>query len=226
MPRSARGEPPLKPLVLAALARRVPVIPGPDAEIGSLERATLPIANDRSIVLLPSWDGVGVLLPADIEADGEAAIVQALRDEPVRVVAAAVPHHGARSSSGAPFVDAVRPPIAVVQAGRHHTFRHPAPEVVARWVRAGARLWNTAWDGTVEVTVTRDRAVVRTWRWDRGWRTERTLDLRGDPWRAAGAYEVAPGPLGGVASDGGAPGSDGAAFSASAAFSPRPSKNR
>jgi competence protein ComEC len=48
-----------------------------------------------------------------------------------------VPHHGSKTSSTAAFVDAVRPRVAVFQAGYRNRFGHPAPEVLARYRERG-----------------------------------------------------------------------------------------
>ena len=48
-----------------------------------------------------------------------------------------VPHHGSRTSSSSPFLEAVAPRIAVFQAGYRNRFGHPAAEVMARYVALG-----------------------------------------------------------------------------------------
>lgn len=190
VPRSSRDDPQLKEAVLAALEREVPVIPGPPPDLASKARAVLPLENDRGVVVAPSWRGRAVLLPADVEADGEEALLSALRGSGLSVVAVAVPHHGSRTSSTPALLDATRPEIAVVQAGRFSRFGHPAPHIVDRWSAAGARLWHAGLDGTIELTVGRDDLAVRTWRADRGWQREARVPLRGAPWQRAG-LEVA-----------------------------------
>lgn len=51
-----------------------------------------------------------------------------------------MPHHGSKSSSSAPFLDAVQPRTALVQAGYRNRFGHPAPDVAARYRQRGVLL--------------------------------------------------------------------------------------
>ena len=83
------------------------------------------------------------LLAGDIERGDEAALVAA-RGAALASEVLLVPHHGSRTSSSAAFVEAVRPRVAVVQAGYLNRFGHPAPEVAARYAAAGATLVDTA----------------------------------------------------------------------------------
>ncbi len=54
-----------------------------------------------------------------------------------------VPRHGSRTSSSAAFIDAVRPQVAVVQAGYRNRFGHPVAEVVDRYRQRGVQLADT-----------------------------------------------------------------------------------
>jgi beta-lactamase superfamily II metal-dependent hydrolase len=60
-------------------------------------------------------------------------------------------HHGARSSSTAPFLDAVAPVVAVVSVGAVNEYGHPTPEALGRLARAHASIYRTDQDGTVTV---------------------------------------------------------------------------
>ena len=63
-----------------------------------------------------------------------------------------MPHHGSKTSSTAAFLDAVRPQVAIFQAGYRNRFGHPAPEVLQRYVERGIEIDATsacgawAWD--------------------------------------------------------------------------------
>lgn len=112
--------------------------------------------------------GRSVLLAGDVEAPQEAALAARL-GERLRSDLLLVPHHGSRTSSTDAFLDAVRPQIAMVQAGYRSRFGHPAQEVLARYQARGIMLVRSdrcgAWsweDGTFQCA--RD-ARRRYWHW-------------------------------------------------------------
>jgi len=92
------------------------------------------------------------LLVGDIEAPQEAALVAS---DPARLKAdfLLVPHHGSKTSSSAPFLDAVQPQWAMAQAGYRNRFGHPAGPVAERYearhirlvksATCGAAIWNS-----------------------------------------------------------------------------------
>jgi competence protein ComEC len=127
-----------------------------------------PSLNEGSLVLRIRGAGTAVLLTGDAEAAAEAAMMEA--GAAIAAPILKVPHHGSRTSSAAPFVAAVAPSIAVVSVGAENRFGHPAPEVVARYTRAGAAVYRTdrcgaitvvAGAGAMQVDARRGRACVR-----------------------------------------------------------------
>lgn len=88
--------------------------------------------NARSCVLQIQAQGRRVLVTGDLEADQEAQLVDR---EGARLHSEVllVPHHGSKTSSTDVFLDAVRPSVGVIQAGRHNRYGHPHPKVVQRY---------------------------------------------------------------------------------------------
>ena len=110
-------------------------------------RPPLRTRNDDSVVLALRYGEIVLLLTGDVEAAGEAAM------DPPRSFAVKVAHHGSRSSSDAGSSWPRRAPrVAVVSVGDHSRFGHPHPEVVARYQRAGVRLFRTDRDGAVTLS--------------------------------------------------------------------------
>jgi competence protein ComEC len=92
--------------------------------------------NARSCVIRVSTAGASVLIPGDIEREQELALVAAGSERLGSTVLIA-PHHGSRTSSSLPFLQAVRPRLAVIQSGYRNRFGHPAPDVMARYREQG-----------------------------------------------------------------------------------------
>ena len=103
-------------------------------------------ANAGSCVLRVRGRYHSLLLTGDIEARTEAALVRRGLT-PADVVVAA--HHGSRTSSSAPFVQAVAARHVIVQVGRWNRHGHPNEAVLERWRRSGATIWRTDWQGGV-----------------------------------------------------------------------------
>jgi competence protein ComEC len=106
--------------------------------------------NDRSCVLLVEGTGGRLLLPGDASSRIEPAIAAAMPPAGTPLVLG-VPHHGSRSSSGADFIAALHPALAIVSAGWRSRYGHPHPEVVARYRDAKVPLLDTATEGALTV---------------------------------------------------------------------------
>ena len=125
--------------------------------------------NDGSCVLLIAGRRGRLLLSGDIEARGEAAVAAALPPA-ATPLALLVPHHGSRTSSGAGFLRALAPRVALVSAGYRSRFGHPHPRVVERYHALAIPLFNTADAGALRLTFAADgphvgseRARHRRW---------------------------------------------------------------
>lgn len=122
--------------------------------------------NDNSCVLRVRSAAGSVLLTGDIEASAEMALVRrhgtALRSEVL-----VAPHHGSRSSSTWPFLQAVSPGWVLIPAGHRNRYRFPAPEVVRRYRLAGAAIASSAVDGAIGFAFEADGGVSAPLRYRR-----------------------------------------------------------
>jgi competence protein ComEC len=134
---------------------RIRIINPPDPE---WERQR--VRNDDSVVLEVTIGDVALLLTGDISGDVERAIAPQLTPARIRVLKVA--HHGSRTSSSAALLDAWRPQIALVSAGRGNAFGHPAPEVLDRLQSIGARVYRADRDGEITLTTDGRSVSVRT----------------------------------------------------------------
>ncbi len=93
------------------------------------------VENDGSLVLHVSFGETSFLLPGDVEAAGEAALLA--RGVP-RADVVKAPHHGSRTSSGRGLVAATRPRWVVFPVGEGNRYGFPHAETVLRWTASGA----------------------------------------------------------------------------------------
>ncbi len=101
-------------------------------------------SNGMSCVLRISNGRQTALLAGDIEIPQEARLVaDAGSREKLKADVLLVPHHGSKTSSSAPFLDAVAPQIAFVQSGYRNRFGHPAAPVMARYQERGIHLYSS-----------------------------------------------------------------------------------
>lgn len=126
--------------------------PGPELFAGD---------NDTSLTVQLRYGPTAVLLPGDLEAEGERALVAAT-GKAVRSTILKVPHHGSRTSSSATLLDAVAPRIAIISAGADNRFGFPHPAVLEAYRRRRTTLYRTDRDGAVTVSITADGAVTLT----------------------------------------------------------------
>ena len=128
--------------------------------------------NNSSCLLLAHTPDYGVLLTGDIEKIAEDVLLE--RDLPeIHVIS--VPHHGSRTSSNPGFINHVHPRLAIVSAGLHNRFNHPAPTVLRRYEKRHVRVLNTAEEGAITLwlggngieQIERARIIARRF-WHRG----------------------------------------------------------
>ncbi len=99
------------------------------------------VRNDDSEVLEIRYGGVSFVFTGDIGREVEQTIASSFARAPVRILK--VPHHGSATSSSQPFLDALRPDIAVISAGRGNPFGHPVAGVLERYRQIGAAIYRT-----------------------------------------------------------------------------------
>ena len=108
--------------------------------------------NDDSLVIKLTYGEVDILFTGDIGKEAEARLIasgQDLRSEVLKV-----PHHGSRTSSSAPFIDAVQPRYAIFSLGQNSLYQFPHPDVVTRYRERGCIMFRT--DEVAAITLRTD----------------------------------------------------------------------
>jgi len=105
-------------------------------------------SNDRGCVLKITTTHDSALIPADIERRGERILLETMA-ETLRASVLVAPHHGSKTSSSAAFVRAVAPRAVIYPVGYRNSFRHPHPDVVARYQQLGSAQYRTDDGGAI-----------------------------------------------------------------------------
>lgn len=106
--------------------------------------------NDGSIVLRVSTGSTDTLLTGDASCEIEETILSL--GLPVEAELLKVGHHGSRSSTCDPWLDAVDPTYATISAGADNPYGHPHQAVLDRLAAHGVQTATTAEHGSIVYT--------------------------------------------------------------------------
>lgn len=105
--------------------------------------------NNMSLVFRMTYGNTSFLFAGDAETDSENLILESGADINADVLK--VGHHGSSSSSGAAFINAVSPDIAVISCGKNNDYGHPDKETLKLFENYGTEVLRTDIDGTVVI---------------------------------------------------------------------------
>lgn len=114
--------------------------------------------NNNSIVIRLTHGDNSFLFAGDMEEEAEADILDGKVSVEADVLK--VGHHGSRSSSSEPFLDAVAPSYAVISCGEDNSYGHPHAQTMNTFRRMGIKVFRTDEQGTV--TASSDGSQI-TW---------------------------------------------------------------
>jgi competence protein ComEC len=106
--------------------------------------------NDTSLVLKIKYKNISFIIPGDISADVEKALMQSRKD--IRSDVLFMPHHGSMHSSGMDFIKKVSCRYAVASSGKGNVFKHPHPLTLKRYKTAQVQILRTDQDGAIALT--------------------------------------------------------------------------
>jgi Metallo-beta-lactamase superfamily. len=106
-------------------------------------------ANEMSAVVRLVYGTHSFLFTGDAGYETEEKLIQS--GVPLQSTVLLVAHHGSNHSTGAAFLNRVKPVYSVIQVGKNN-YGHPDPEVLKRLKDAGTILYRNDTDGTIVFT--------------------------------------------------------------------------
>jgi len=175
-PREVWVGPSPLPGVLERAARfRVPVVAKRTSEPFAFGGATIQILsppqsyestkniNNDSLAFRIAYGAHSFLLTGDMERPMEARLLSSGLQIHANVLK--IGHHGSKTSTSQPFLDAVAPSIGIVSDGFENSFGHPHRDVLARLADRGSAVLRTDLDGLVTVRTDGRRLTMDTMLW-------------------------------------------------------------
>ncbi len=120
--------------------------------------------NNDSLVLRIQFRRRSLLLAGDMESPVEYRLVEdgSLSRSDVLKVG----HHGSKTSSMEPFLDAVHPAFGVISDGVDNLFHHPNQQVLARLAEHQMEVLRTDVAGLITVRTDGQHVTIETWEGD------------------------------------------------------------
>ena len=152
------------PLHQAVAGRRIDL--GAGATLTLLGPPHPPIAsstdevNANSVVARLALGQTSLLLTGDAEFAEEKWLLSK-GESTLRATVLKVGHHGSRTSTSADFLAAVAPRLAVI-SNRLGDAKHPHPETLERFRRAGVQILETAHEGTIHLELDGETVAIHT----------------------------------------------------------------
>ena len=130
------------------------------APVAGYTPADVPGNND-SLVMRLEYRRRSVLLTGDMESPIEDRLI--MEGALARTDVLKVGHHGSRTSSTEPFLDALRPDFALISDGVDNLFHHPHQQVLDRLSAHHAEIFRTDKQGLISVRTDGQHISVETW---------------------------------------------------------------
>lgn len=103
--------------------------------------------NENSLCILFDTKICDILVTGDRSSFGERSLLKHTDITDVDILVAG--HHGSQSATCEEFLEAVRPEIVCISAGRDNAYGHPAPELLERLENFGCTVYRTDLQGDI-----------------------------------------------------------------------------
>lgn len=118
-----------------------------DANVTVMNTLKTDDRNNASLVLRVTHGSNHFLFTGDAESESEQDMLASGADLSSDVLK--VGHHGSRTSTSDPFLQAVRPKDAIISCGSNNSYGHPHAETLAKL--SGCNIWRTDLHGTIKL---------------------------------------------------------------------------
>lgn len=111
--------------------------------------------NNYSIVTKLVYKDTSFLFMGDAEKLSENEIIDYVKEDSaisLKSNVIKVGHHGSGTSSGAKFLDMVKPKYAIISVGNDNKYGHPHKNILDNYKKMGANIYRTDQSGTIVVT--------------------------------------------------------------------------
>lgn len=105
--------------------------------------------NERGLSILADGESFRTLITGDMGGTGEENLLKLAGLPQAEVLVAG--HHGSNTSTTQALLDAIKPEYALISVGEGNLYGHPAQETLERLEAAGAEVYRTDWNGTIEI---------------------------------------------------------------------------
>ena len=120
------------------------------------------ILNNNSLVCKLNFKDKSMLCTGDIEEIAEKAILSKYSDN-LNILNAdiiKIAHHGSRTSSITPFINRVRPKIALIGVGKNNKFGHPNFKTIENLEKMGVKIFRTDEKGEIQIKITNRSEII------------------------------------------------------------------
>ncbi|MEW7314275.1 ComEC family protein [Buttiauxella gaviniae] len=119
--------------------------------------------NNGSCVVMVSDGHFRILLTGDVEVEAELAMLKR-RWGLLHADIVQVPHHGSRTSSGAPLLRAVKGSAALASTSRYNAWHLPSSKVIKHYQSQGYVWYDTAQSGQLTIDINSDKWQINGFR--------------------------------------------------------------
>jgi len=118
-----------------------------------------PDLNNNSVVTRLEFGNFSMLLTGDAERKAEEKMLKQGAGT-LKSTLLKSGHHGSRTSSSVPFLQAVRPEAVLISVGAGNEYQHPHRNIIKRYNENKIKVYRTDTDGTLTVTTDGNRYTI------------------------------------------------------------------